>query len=133
VFAFFACFENVPQWNCAISETRNETSGRVGVGPRYRQTRTLRTRSDTMSLQASGPLRFVAPLAASRVKEAVAANLGALKEILERRAADLAAANPLHGHRIVIAGGRVSTDAGRGGAAANRRGEPVAACPACPT
>jgi uncharacterized protein YndB with AHSA1/START domain len=43
--------------------------------------------SNTMSLRASGPLRFVAPLAASRVKEAVAANLHTLKEILERRAA----------------------------------------------
>jgi CRP/FNR family transcriptional regulator, cyclic AMP receptor protein len=38
--------------------------------------------------QASGPLRLVAPLAASRVKDAVAANLDALKEILERSAAD---------------------------------------------
>jgi uncharacterized protein YndB with AHSA1/START domain len=130
VFAFLARFENIPQWNYAISETRNEAGGPVGVGSRYRQTRTLPTRSEetfvvtefepdrrlsirgalgpfhgdityvlepagngtilsnTMSLQASGPLRVVAPLATSRVKEAVAANLGTLKEILERRAAN---------------------------------------------
>jgi hypothetical protein len=37
-----------------------------------------------MSLQPSHPLGFVAPLAASRVKSAVAANLDTLKQILER-------------------------------------------------
>ena len=130
VFAFLARFENIPRWNYAISETWSEADGPVGVGSRYRQTRTLPTRSEetfvvtafepdrrlsirgtlgpfhgdntyvldpagsgtilsnTMDLEASGPLRFVAPLAASRVKEAVAANLDTLKEILERRAAD---------------------------------------------
>jgi hypothetical protein len=36
-----------------------------------------------MNLQPSGPLRLVAPLAASRVKSAVAANLETLKLILE--------------------------------------------------
>jgi len=36
-----------------------------------------------MNLQPSGPLRFVAPLAVSRVKSAVAANLDTLKQILE--------------------------------------------------
>jgi len=36
-----------------------------------------------MTLQASGPLRLVAPLAAPRVKAAVAANLDTLKQILE--------------------------------------------------
>lgn len=125
VFAFLAHFDNVPQWNYAISETRKITDGPVGVGSRYRQTRTLPTRSDemfevtefepdrrlsirgtlgpfhsevtyllqpagsgtavanTMHLQPSGPLRLVAPLAASRVKSAVAGNLRTLKEILE--------------------------------------------------
>ena len=39
--------------------------------------------ANTMNLQSSGALRLVAPLAASRVKSAVAANLGALKQILE--------------------------------------------------
>jgi uncharacterized protein YndB with AHSA1/START domain len=125
VFAFLAHFENVPQWNYAIAETRKITDGPVGVGSRYRQTRTLPTRSEetfavtefepvhrlsiggglgpfegevlyllepmgnatvltnTMTLQPSGPLRLVAPLAAPRVKAAVAANLDTLKQILE--------------------------------------------------
>jgi uncharacterized protein YndB with AHSA1/START domain len=46
VFAFLAHFENVPLWNYAISETRQVTGGSVGVGSRYRQTRTLPTRSE---------------------------------------------------------------------------------------
>ena len=125
VFAFLANFENVPRWNYAISETRNVTGGSVGVGSRYRQTRTLPTRSEemfevtefepdhrlsirgqlgpfhaevayvvapvengttltnTVNLQPSGPLRLIAPLAASGVKSAVAANLRTLKQILE--------------------------------------------------
>ena len=37
-----------------------------------------------MNLKPSGPMRLVAPLAASRVKSAVAANLDTLKQILER-------------------------------------------------
>jgi hypothetical protein len=125
VFLFLARFENVPLWNYAISETQKITGGPVGVGSRYRQTRTRATPSsetfevtefvpdrrlaidgafgpfrgevsylltptgngtaltNTMNLQPSGPLRFVAPLAASRVKSAVAANLEILKQILE--------------------------------------------------
>jgi len=125
VFAFLAHFDNVPQWNYAISETRKITGGPVDVGSRYRQTRTVPTRSEetfevtefepdhrlsirgalgpfqgeityllepagnattltnTMDLQASGPLRLVAPLAASRVKSAVATNLDTLRQILE--------------------------------------------------
>jgi hypothetical protein len=42
--------------------------------------------TNTMNLQPTGPLRFVAPLAASRVKSAVAANLDTLKQILESAA-----------------------------------------------
>lgn len=125
VFAFLVQFENVPLWNYAISETGKITGGPVDVGSRYRQTRTLPTRSEetfavtefepdrrlsirgalgpfhsevtyllapagnattianTMNLQPAGPLRLVAPLAASRVKSAVAANLDTLKQILE--------------------------------------------------
>lgn len=125
VFAFLARFENVPRWNYAISDTRKITAGPVGVGSRYRQVRTLPTRSEetfevtefdpdrrltidgalgpfhgevsyllepvaggttltnTASLQASGPLRLVAPLAAPRVRSAVRANLDTLKQILE--------------------------------------------------
>lgn len=41
------------------------------------------TLTNTMNLQASGPMRLVAPLAASRIKSAVAANLDTLKDILE--------------------------------------------------
>jgi hypothetical protein len=37
-----------------------------------------------MNLQPSGALRLIAPLAASRVKPPVAANLDTLKQILER-------------------------------------------------
>jgi uncharacterized protein YndB with AHSA1/START domain len=125
VFAFLAHFEHVPRWNYAISETRKISAGPVGVGSRYRQTRTRPTHSEetfevtefdpdrtlsirgtlgpfqgevtyllqpagdataltnAMSLRPSGPLRLVAPLAASRVRSAVAANLDALKQVLE--------------------------------------------------
>ena len=125
VFDFLAHFENLPRWNYAISETLKLSGGPVGVGARYRQTRTLPTRSEetfevtefdmhhrlsirgplgpfhaevayvlapvghgtmltnTMHLQPSGALRLVAPLAASGIKSAVAANLETLKQILE--------------------------------------------------
>ena len=125
VFAYLADLENLPRWNYAISETRKTSDGPVGVGSRYRQTRTLPTRSEeafevtefepdrrlsirgalgpfhseatyllaptddgtvltnAMNLRPSGALRLVAPLAASRIKSAVAANLEALKQILE--------------------------------------------------
>lgn len=43
---------------------------------------------NTMNLRPSGPLRLVAPIAASRLKSAVAANLETLKTILERGASD---------------------------------------------
>jgi uncharacterized protein YndB with AHSA1/START domain len=46
VFSFLAHFENVPRWNYAISQTRKTTSGPVGVGSRYQQTRTLPTPSE---------------------------------------------------------------------------------------
>lgn len=39
--------------------------------------------TNNMTLQPPGPLRLVAPLAAPRVKAAVAANLDTLKQILE--------------------------------------------------
>jgi hypothetical protein len=125
VFGFLAHFGNVPLWNYAIGTIRKIVGGPVGVGSRYRRTRTLPTPSEepfevtkfepdrrlsirgafgpfrgevayllasaedgtaltnTMKLQPSGPLRFVAPWAASRVKSAVAANLDSLKQILE--------------------------------------------------
>jgi uncharacterized protein YndB with AHSA1/START domain len=125
VFAYLAQFENVPRWNYAISETRKTSTGPVGVGSRYRQTRTLPTRSEetfevtefepdrrlsirgdlgpfhgdvsyllapaasgtaltnTMNLRPSGPLRLIAPLAAYRVRAAVATNLDTLRQILE--------------------------------------------------
>jgi hypothetical protein len=129
VFGFLAHLENIPLWNYAISDTRRISPGAVGVGSRYRQTRTIPARSEemlevtefepgqrlsirgalgpfqsevtyllaeagngtvltnTMKLQPSGPMRLVAPLAASGIKSAVADNLGVLKQILERRPA----------------------------------------------
>jgi uncharacterized protein YndB with AHSA1/START domain len=46
VFAYLAQFENIPAWNYAISETRKVTTGPVDVGTRYRQVRTLPSRSE---------------------------------------------------------------------------------------
>ena len=46
VFTYLAQFENIPRWNYAISETRKLTSGQVDVGTRYRQVRTLPSRSE---------------------------------------------------------------------------------------
>ena len=45
VFAFLADFENVPMWNYAIEDTRKTSAGPVGVGTRYRQTRTIPSRT----------------------------------------------------------------------------------------
>jgi hypothetical protein len=42
------------------------------------------TITNTMDLRPAGALRLVAPLAASRVKAAVAANLATLKQLLEQ-------------------------------------------------
>ena len=125
VFAYLAEFENVPRWNYAISETSKTTAGPVRVGSRYRQTRTIPTRTEetfevtefepgralsirgtlgpfygdltyvltlsgsgtaltnTANVRATGPLRSIAALAASRVRSAVAANLNTLTQILE--------------------------------------------------
>ena len=41
VFDYLADLENIPQWNYAIAETAKITAGPIGVGTRYRQTRTL--------------------------------------------------------------------------------------------
>jgi uncharacterized protein YndB with AHSA1/START domain len=41
VFAFLAQFENIPQWNHAISRTWKVSDGPVGVGSTYRQERTV--------------------------------------------------------------------------------------------
>jgi carbon monoxide dehydrogenase subunit G len=41
--------------------------------------------SNTMDLRPTGVSRLIAPLAGSRVKSAVAANLGSLKQLLETR------------------------------------------------
>jgi uncharacterized protein YndB with AHSA1/START domain len=46
VFGFLAHLENLPLWNYAISDTRKISDGVVGVGARYRQTRTLPGRSE---------------------------------------------------------------------------------------
>ena len=46
VFEYLANFENVPQWNHAIVETRKTSDGPVGVGATYRQTRSLPSPSE---------------------------------------------------------------------------------------
>ena len=126
VFAFLADFENIPKWNYAIEETHKASAGPVGVGTRYRQTRSIPGRSvedfevsvfepaRRLAIQGQiGPfqaqisyeleaaagatrlvnnveldpsraaLRLVAPLAAPKIKAAVAQNLGKLKLVLE--------------------------------------------------
>jgi uncharacterized protein YndB with AHSA1/START domain len=125
VFAFLTHFENVPRWNWAISETRKSSSGTVGVGTKYIQSRTVpKRRTETFEiteyepdqklsmrgqfgpfsgqatyelesmgeattianawdLESSGLLTLAAPLAAVRIKSAVAANLEQLKKVLE--------------------------------------------------
>jgi hypothetical protein len=45
VFAFLAEFENIPRWNYAIEETSKASAGPVGVGTKYRQTRSIPGRS----------------------------------------------------------------------------------------
>ena len=127
VFAYLAEFENLPEWNYALSTTRRTSSGPVGVGAQYTQTREIPRHAvetfevvqfepverlairgtlgpflaessylleaadgatvltNSMQLQPAGAMRLVAGLAGSGVKQAVAANLGVLKELLERR------------------------------------------------
>lgn len=46
VFAFLAQFENIPQWNYAISRTWKVSDGPVGVGSTYRQERTVPSRTE---------------------------------------------------------------------------------------
>ena len=46
VFAYLATFENIPQWNYAISRTWKVTDGPVGVGSIYRQERTVPTHAE---------------------------------------------------------------------------------------
>jgi uncharacterized protein YndB with AHSA1/START domain len=46
VFAFLSDFENVPQWNYAIVETRKVPEGAVGVGTIYQQVRSVASRSE---------------------------------------------------------------------------------------
>jgi Polyketide cyclase / dehydrase and lipid transport len=45
VFEFLADFENIPRWNYAIEKTNKVSAGPVGVGTRYRQTRSVPGRS----------------------------------------------------------------------------------------
>ena len=46
VFEYLANFENVPEWNYAIVQTRKTSDGSVGVGTKYRQTRSLPSPSE---------------------------------------------------------------------------------------
>ena len=79
VFAFLADLVNVPSWNHAIESTTKTSAGPVGVGSTYRQIRSQPRRSE----EASVVSKLLAPLAASRVKAAVAENLDSLRRILE--------------------------------------------------
>ena len=126
IFAYLADFENIPKWNYAIEDTSKVSAGPVGVGTRYRQTRSVPSRStEEFEVTAFEPARrlairgqigpfqaeisyeleakagatrlvnhvelvpsravlgLVAPLAAPRIKTAVAQNLGKLKQALE--------------------------------------------------
>jgi uncharacterized protein YndB with AHSA1/START domain len=127
VFAFVADLENAPKWNYALVETRKTSDGPVAVGTRYRQVRSVPTRSEetlkitewepnrrfafvgdlgpfhgalvydfedvdgatrltnTADLEARGLARLAGQLATNRIRDAVAANLAALKELLESR------------------------------------------------
>jgi hypothetical protein len=46
VVNYLAAFENAPQWNYAIAETRKASDGPVRVGTIYGQTRSLPSRSE---------------------------------------------------------------------------------------
>ncbi len=102
VFAFLADFENIPMWNYAIEETSKASAGPVGVGTRYRQTRSVPGRSvedfevtvfepaRRLAIQGQigldpspAALRLLAPLATPKIKAAVAQNLCKLKLVLE--------------------------------------------------
>lgn len=124
-FEYLARFENIPQWNYAISRTWKVSEGPVGVGSTYRQERTVPSHAEEtfevtefepdrrlaiegtlgpfaarltyrleqtgdatlitndVDLEPTGLTRLVAPLAANRIKSAVAANLKVLKQLLE--------------------------------------------------
>jgi uncharacterized protein YndB with AHSA1/START domain len=126
VFGFLSQFENVPEWNYAIVETRKVSEGPVGVGTIYHQVRSVPSRSEerfevtvynpsrhlelrgqlgpfpsrlsyaldalpegtrvtnTVELELRGPGRLLGRVAVPRVRDAVAANLRKLKEVLER-------------------------------------------------
>jgi hypothetical protein len=126
VAGFLAQFENVPNGNYAIVETRKVSEGPVGVGTTYQQVRSVPSRSEerfevtvynpprhleiqgqlgpfpsrlsyaldalpegtrvtnTVELELRGPGRLLGRVAMPRVRDAVAANLRKLKEVLER-------------------------------------------------
>lgn len=127
VYAYLSDLEHTPEWNWAITETVKATPGPIGVGTRYRQTRSvpqpatemleitalkanrhievrgtlarfpasLTYRLDrriggteltnTVDLEANGPLRLIESALGSRIKRAVADNLSQLKNLLEAR------------------------------------------------
>jgi hypothetical protein len=61
VFAFLTRFENLPLWNYAIQETRRVPKGPVGIGARYRQTRTIpRPATESFEVTEFEPDRSVA-------------------------------------------------------------------------
>lgn len=91
VFRFLADFVNVPLWNYAISETRKVTGGPVGVGSRYRQTRTLP--------EARRPLSTVTEFEPDRrlsIRDALGPLRGEVAYLLAPAGNDTALTNPMN-------------------------------------
>jgi uncharacterized protein YndB with AHSA1/START domain len=60
VFAYLADLEHTPEWNWAITSTRKLSPGRVAVGSRYRQTRSVpRPAVETLEVTRLDPDRTI--------------------------------------------------------------------------
>ena len=78
----FEVVEFEPYWRLAVDGDLALFHGRVTYS--LDDSGGATTLTNTMDLRASGPANLVAKLATRNVKTAVAANLGVLKELLER-------------------------------------------------
>lgn len=60
VYDYLSDLERVPEWNWAIAHTRRITPGPVGVGTRYRQTRTVpRPATEMLAVTGLEPNRSI--------------------------------------------------------------------------
>jgi uncharacterized protein YndB with AHSA1/START domain len=60
VFAYLADLEHTPEWNRAITSTRKVSPGPIGVGTRYRQTRSVpRPAVETLEVTQLDPDRRI--------------------------------------------------------------------------